>query len=161
MGWDLVWWFPATLLILVGLVGTIIPALPGPLIVFVGILLGAWAEDFVYLSSGFLLLQGALTAVTFLLDFIASALGTRSVKATRAAFWGAMLGGVVGLFFGIPGLLFGPFFGALIAEFLAIQDLRQAGRAGIGAWLGVMLGTAAKFAIVILMIGLVIMERLF
>ena len=74
--------------------------------------------------------------------------------ASARSFWGATIGAIVGLFFGIPGLLLGPFLGAVIGELSGGRDLVRSGRAGIGAWLGLVVATALKFAIAFLMIGL-------
>ena len=92
--------------------------------------------------------------LAWLLDFLAAALGAKKLGASQRAFWGAAFGALVGMFFGIPGLLLGPFVGAVVAELSGGRTMNEAGRAGYGAWLGVIIGTAAKLAIAFLMVGI-------
>lgn len=143
----------AAALILVGLAGTILPALPGVPLVFAGMLVAAWAGDFVHIGWATLILLGVLTVLALLVDFLASILGARRVGASRWALFGAAIGTVVGLFFGLPGLLLGPFVGALLGELLAGGTLRQSTAVGLGAWLGFLFGTLAKIALCFTMLG--------
>lgn len=147
-------WVLAIVLVLVGIAGTFLPALPGTVLVFAGLVLAAWAENFSRVGWPVLLLLGLLTAATYVVDLLAAALGVRKFGASRRAAVGAALGTVLGLFFGLPGLIIGPFAGALVGEILAGRDLKGAGRAGIGAWLGFLLGAVVKLAIVFVMVGL-------
>jgi len=154
MAWTIALWVLAGLCVLVGIAGTALPALPGPVLVFVGLLLGAWADGFVHVGAGWLTLLGLMAALAYGVDFAAGAFGVNRVGASRRAVAGAVLGGLVGLFFGLPGLLLGPFVGAVIGEYTVQRDLARAGRAGAGAWLGVVLGVAGKLAIVLAMVGM-------
>lgn len=147
------YWAAAGLLVLVGLAGTVLPALPGAPLVFAGLLLAAWADGFAKVGLWPLLLIGVLAASTFAIDLLATALGAKKVGASRLAIIGAALGTLGGLFFGIPGLIFGPFVGAVVGELLHQRDLPQAGRVGIGTWIGLMLGTLAKLLVILLMLG--------
>ena len=150
------WWLLAGLLVVAGLAGTVVPALPGVPLVLSGLVLGAWIGHFEtvgWLTLGIFVL---LTILAQLLDFLASAFGTRYTGASAKAFWGATIGAVIGIFFGIPGMVLGPFMGAVLGEISAGSGLTQSGRAGLGAWLGMMFATAIKLAIAFLMIGIFI-----
>jgi uncharacterized protein YqgC (DUF456 family) len=101
-----------------------------------------------------LVILAALAALTIVVDIVATALGAKRTGASKAALLGAMLGSIVGLFLGLPGIVIGPFVGALLGEFAVRRDWSQAGRAGLGTWLGLALGTAVKIAIVFMMLGI-------
>jgi uncharacterized protein YqgC (DUF456 family) len=150
----------AGILIVVGALGLVLPALPGAPLIFLGGLLAAWAEDFRYLGFGTLTALGILSALAIAVDFIASAFGVKRFGASPRAITGAMIGAFVGIFFGLVGILVGPFVGAMLGELSVRNDLAAAGRAGIGAALGLAIGTAAKLAIAIAMVGLVLIMRL-
>ncbi len=149
----LLWYLAAAALIVVGLVGTILPALPGVPIVFAGMWLAAWAGDYLLIGPGILVLLGVLAAIAVLLDFLAGILGARRIAATRTALWGAAIGTVVGMFFGLAGLLLGPFIGALIGEASAGGTIRRSTHVGIATWMGLLFGTLAKVALSFTMLG--------
>ncbi len=145
-------WVLAVLLILIGIAGAILPALPGTPLVLAGLVLMAWLGDFERVGVGTLVALGALTILSLLLDFIATAEGARRFGAGRGAILGATLGVVVGLFFGLPGILLGPFIGAVIGHRLGEANLNASIRAGVGASLGVLVGTLAKVVISVVMV---------
>jgi len=149
----------AALLVAVGFAGLVLPGLPGAPLVFCGLVLAAWAEGFAYVGAGTLLVLALLTAATFAVDFAASAFGARRFGASPRAIAGAALGGLVGLFFGLPGLVVGPFAGAVAGELSARRSLQQAGRAGLGATLGLALGLAAKVALAGSMLAVFAFDR--
>ncbi len=149
----------ALLLVLAGLVGLVLPALPGPLLLFAGLWMAAWAEGFVHVGAVTLVLLGVMAALASLADFIAGAFGARRYGASARSVTGAALGAVVGIFFGLPGLLLGPFIGALLGELSARRGLLAAGRAGWGATLGLLIGTAAKVALGLSMLSLFLLVR--
>ena len=153
-------WLLAGILVLAGLVGLLLPVLPGPPLLFAGLLVAAWAEDFAYVGAGWLTVLAALAVLTYAVDFAATALGAKRFGASKRAVVGAAVGAVVGLFFGLPGILLGPFIGAVIGELTAQRELRDAGRAGVGATLGLALGVAVKLALAFSMLGLFAMVRL-
>jgi len=161
MDMGILWWILAVLIVLGGLVGTVIPALPGVPMVFAGLLLAAWAGGFETVGPVTIAILGALTALAWLIDFLAAALGAKQLGASQRAFWGATFGAVVGMFFGIPGIILGPFVGAVVAELSAGRKLDEAGRAGYGTWIGIVLGAAAKLAIAFLMVGIFILQQFF
>jgi uncharacterized protein len=146
-------WLLALALIAIGAVGTVLPALPGAVLVFGGIALAAWIDDFARISPLTLGVLAAMTILAWAVDFVAATLGARRAGASPLALAGAALGTLAGVFTGLWGLLFMPLVGAAIGEFLAQRDLLRAGRVGVATWLGVLLGTAAKVAIVFAMIG--------
>jgi len=143
----------AVVFVLVGLAGMVLPALPGVPLVFAGLLLAAWSDGFQHVGGLSILLLAALTLIAVLADLVASAFGTRLAGASGWAFAGAALGAVVGLFFGIPGLILGPFLGALGAEWLIFRNFRRAAKAGGGAAIGLLIGAAVKVSVVFTMFG--------
>ena len=155
LSWELlIWpaWVLAFLLVFVGLAGTILPILPGVPIVLLGLVLMAWLDRFVHVGWWTLLWLTALTALSVLVDFIATAEGARRFGAGRLAILGATLGLLVGLFFGIPGILLGPFVGAVLGHMAGRAGLDASLRAGVGASIGVMVGTVAGAAIGVVMV---------
>ena len=144
----------AGLLILAGIAGAILPAIPGVPLVFAGMLLAAWADHFQHLGVFTLSLLGFLGLVALLVDFVAGMLGAKRVGASTRALWGATLGTFAGLFFGIPGLLLGPFVGAVIGELSAGSAMNKATSVGVGTWLGLLFGTLAKLALCFTMLGI-------
>jgi uncharacterized protein YqgC (DUF456 family) len=121
--------------------------------VFAGLLAAAWADDFQRVGTFPLVLLGLLTLLSFAIDFSATTLGAKRVGATKLAIVGAALGTVAGLFLGLPGLILGPFVGAVIGELLSHGEVQKATRAGIATWMGLLFGTLAKLALVFTMLG--------
>lgn len=150
---QLLWWALAALLVVVGLAGIVLPALPGVPVVFAGMLLAAWADGFERVGAATLVVLGALTVVSLGADLLATALGAKRVGASRLALVGAVVGTVVGLFFSLPGLIIGPFAGALIGELIHGRHVGQAARVGVGTWFGILLGVAMKIGLAFAMIG--------
>lgn len=146
-------WIVAVLLVVAGAAGTVLPALPGAPLVFAGLFLAAWIDGFARVGWPTLLLLGLLTAASLLVDLVSTWFGAKKVGASRQAMVGAALGTLAGLFFGLPGLLIGPFLGAVAGELVARRDWKQAGKAGLGAWLGFLLGALAKLTLVFTMLA--------
>lgn len=147
-------WVLAVLLIVVGVVGTVLPALPGAILVFAGVALGAWIDGFARISGWTVGVLGVLTLIAWLVDFVSGYFGAKHVGASTYALVGAAAGTVAGVFTGLVGLIFMPLVGAAIGEFLAQRDALRAGKVGIATWLGMLVGTVAKVAIVFLMVGI-------
>ncbi len=143
----------AGLLVLTGLAGSVLPALPGVPLVFGGLLLAAWADDFQHVSWFVLVVLGLLTAMSFSIDFVATALGAKRVGASKLAIVGAMIGTLAGFVLGLPGLIFGPFVGAVAGEMLTHGEMQKATRAGFATWIGLIFGTLAKLALIFTMLG--------
>ncbi|MDY6954807.1 MAG: DUF456 domain-containing protein [Thermodesulfobacteriota bacterium] len=152
-------WLPAVILILTGLVGLVFPALPGVLLLLAGLVVAAWAEDFAYVGWGTISVLALLSLFAYGVDLLAGALGARRFGASKRAILGAALGGFIGIFFGLPGILLGPFLGSVLGELSVRRDLQAAGRAGVGAWLGLVVGAAAKIAIAFTMLGIFVLAR--
>jgi hypothetical protein len=147
-------WTLAAALVLVGLAGIVIPALPGHVLIFAGLVLAAWADGFARVGIGTLVVIGVIGALSYGVDFAATALGAKHLGASRRAMVGAALGTVLGLFLGLPGLIVGPFVGAVLGELSANRDWKRAGKAGVAAWIGFAIGTAVKVGIAFAMIGI-------
>lgn len=160
MDWSVLWWVLAALIIVAGIVGTVVPALPGVPMIFAGLVLAAWSNDFAVIGWGTLSVLAVLTLFAILIDYLAAAFGAKRLGASTRAFWGATLGALIGMFFGLPGIILGPFIGAVIAELSGGQGARQAGRSGYGVWLGLVFGTAAKLSIAFLMLGVFLTRHL-
>jgi len=146
----------AGLITIAGLAGTVVPVLPGVPLVFLGLFVGAWIDNFGTVGWTIMAILGALAIASYVVDFLAAAAGARYLGASLRAFWGAAIGAVVGIFFGIVGIVLGPFVGAVLGELSGGGDMLQSGRAGLGAWIGMVLATAVKLAIAFLMIGIFI-----
>lgn len=146
-------WVLAGVLVAIGIAGSVLPALPGAPLVLAGCALGAWIDRFARVGFWTLAVLAALTVLSMLVDPLAAALGARRMGASRWAVLGAAAGLLAGVFFGLPGLLLGPLAGAVAGELLAGRNVAQAGRAGLGAWLGFLLGSVAKLGIAATMVA--------
>lgn len=146
-------WVVSALLIVAGLAGTVLPLLPGTLLVWAGILLGAWIDDFARVGTWTVVFITVLAMVAWALDFVAGMLGAKRAGASKLALVGAAVGTVVGLFMGLVGVLFMPLVGAAIGEFLAQQDQQRAAKVAMATWIGLMLGMVAKVVISCVMVG--------
>ena len=153
MGTELILYIVGAVLILVGLLGTVLPVIPGAPLMLVGMLLAAWADGFQRVGGKALAILTVLALLSVGSDYAASALGAKGVGASRIAFLGAILGAIVGVFFGIVGLLLGPLLGAVIGELIATQNIERATRSGFGAAVGLIIGALAKLAIACAMLG--------
>jgi uncharacterized protein len=147
-------WIVAVLLIIVGVVGTVLPALPGAILVFAGVALAAWIDDFARISGWTVGVLGVLTVIAWVTDYVAAAAGAKKAGASKHAIVGAAVGTVAGIFTGLVGLIFMPLVGAAIGEYLAQKDALRAGRVGVATWLGMLAGTVVKVAVVFLMVGI-------
>ncbi len=147
-------WIVAITLIVAGIAGTVLPALPGAVLVFGGIVLAAWIDGFTRIPVWMIVLLGVLTVLAWVVDYVAAALGAKRAGASRLAIVGAALGTIAGIFSGLWGLLFMPLLGAAIGEYIDERDALRAGRVGVATWIGLLLGTAVKIAIVFVMVGL-------
>ena len=147
-------WILAIAMIVVGVVGTVLPALPGAVLVFGGIALAAWIDGFTEISGWTVGVVAVLTVLAFAADYVAALLGAKKAGASRLAIAGAAIGTVAGVFTGFVGLLFMPLLGAAIGEYVADRDMMRAGKVGVATWIGLLLGTAAKVALVFTMVGI-------
>jgi hypothetical protein len=174
------WWTLAALMALVGVAGTVLPVLPGTLLVLAGLFVGAWIDGFTLVSAWTMAAIAALALLAVAIDFVAGLLGAQRAGASRWALIGAALGTVLGLFMGLVGVLFMPFVGAVAGELYALRqqptgapgaagvpanvpgegDTRRALRVGTAAWIGMLVGTAVKLALAFVMIGVFVVALL-
>jgi uncharacterized protein len=111
-------------------------------------------DNYRHLGTWWLVIIGALGAFGVLMDFVSASLGAKRVGASRLALWGAGLGTVVGMFFGLVGLIVGPFLGALVGELASGTSVLRSAHVGVATWLGLLFGTFVKLVISFVMIGL-------
>ena len=146
-------WIAGVVLVAVGIAGIVMPALPGHVLIFAGLLLAAWANGFERVGPWTLLVIGMVGAASYFVDFVAAGLGARHVGASRRAVAGAALGTLLGIPFGLVGVLLGPLLGAVLGELSVNRQLGRAAGVGMAAWIGFLIGTAVKVALAFLMIG--------
>ncbi len=146
-----VWWAIAALLMLMGVIGSLLPAVPGVLLVFGGMLLGAWIDGFRQIGWVTLAVLGVLTILALLSDMLFSVIGAKRVGASRTALFGAAIGGLAGIFFGLAGALLGPFLGASAGELLSKHHLKHSVRVGAGTWVGLALSLVFRLIIIFTM----------
>ena len=144
----------AVIFVLIGIAGIVLPALPGIPLVFIGLVLAAWADGFVHVGWPTLLILGVLTALSLLVDVLATVVGAKRVGASRKALWGTFIGSIAGLFFMPVGLFLGPLLGALAGEYWHSRELGRSTKVGLATWLGILLGMALKVALLVAMLGL-------
>ena len=147
-------WALAIGLVVIGFAGTVLPILPGHILIFAGLLLAAWSDGFSRVGVFTIALLGILTLATFFVDIATMALGMKRLGTTKRAMAGAAIGSVAGLFFGLPGLIVGPFVGAVAGELTAHRDLDRARHAGVAAWIGFLIGTVVKIGLAFAMVGI-------
>jgi len=150
------WWVLAIALIIIGIVGTFLPAIPGVAAVFGGMLLAAWIDDFQRIGWLTITVLGVLTALSFVADILSGLLGAKRVGASRLALLGSALGAIVGLFFGLVGIVIGPFIGAVVGELISRRKVGDAARVGFATWVGLAVGALAKIALVFAMLAVFI-----
>lgn len=151
----------AALLIVGGVAGAILPVLPGVPMIFGGIWLAAAVDDYQHLGVGWLLAIGAVAVLGIAVDFVSASLGAKKIGASPRALWGAGVGTTIGMFFGLPGLLIGPFAGAVIGELWSGKSILRSAHVGVSTWFGMLLGVIAKVVLSFLMIGMAGLALLF
>jgi uncharacterized protein YqgC (DUF456 family) len=170
LSFDASWlaWTGALLLIVVGIAGTVLPALPGTVLVLAGIVWGAWLDAFTRVPVWAVVVCSVLAVLAWATDYVAAVMGAKRVRASGWAIAGAAAGTVAGIFTGFIGLLFMPLVGAMAGEWWALRgragtlslagdhaaDGKRALAVGFATWLGIMIGTAVKLALVFLMVGI-------
>lgn len=147
-------WVLSAVLVLLGLAGTVLPLLPGTLLVWAGLLLGAWIDDFTRVSVVTTLLLTLLAVLAWALEFVAGLMGAKRAGASPQALVGAAVGTVVGIFMGLIGVLFMPLIGAGIGEYWAQRNQQRAAKVALATWLGLLLGMVAKVVIAFVMVGI-------
>lgn len=158
---DALLWVLAVLMIGVGIAGVVLPALPGVVLVFGGVVLGAWIDDFARVSVTTVMVLGVLTAIGFAVDYVTTVLYARKAGATKLGMLGAAVGTVLGIFMGFIGVLLMPLIGAAVGEFIAHRDALRAGQVGVATWVGLLVAVVAKLAIVFTMVGIFVVALIF
>ena len=133
----------AGICMLVGIIGCIIPGLPGVPIAYAGLWI-AQATDRVDFGWKMLLIWGIVTIVVSVLDYVVPAWGTKKFGGTRYGVWGSTIGVFVGLFFGAIGVIAGPLIGAILGELIGGKEVKEALKAGWGSFVGLLCGTILK-----------------
>ncbi|QDE38401.1 DUF456 domain-containing protein [Luteibacter pinisoli] len=151
---DLALYLLAAALIVGGVAGAVLPVLPGIPMIFGGIWLAAAVDEYQHLGWGWLVAIGIIGAVGVALDFVSASLGAKKIGATPRALWGAGVGTTVGMFFGIPGLIIGPFAGAVAGELSSGKSILRSAHVGVSTWVGMLVGMLAKVVISFLMLGM-------
>jgi len=157
---DALWWTLSVGLILLGLAGIVLPALPGTVLVLAGIVVGAWIDDFTRVGWFPIVTSTVLAVLAWVLDYVAALLGAKRAGASRQAVIGAALGTVAGIFMGLLGVFFMPLVGAAIGEFIARKDHSRAVKVGVSTWLGLMAGLLAKVVLAFMMVGIYLVALL-
>jgi hypothetical protein len=147
-------WVIAVLMILLGIAGTVLPALPGVVFVFAGIALAAWIDGFTVITGWTVGVLAVLAAIGFAIDYVAQLMSAQRAGATWQGIAGAAVGTLAGIFTGLWGLVFMPLVGAAIGEFIAHRDVLRAGKVGLATWIGLLVGAVLKLAIVFTMVGI-------
>jgi uncharacterized protein len=167
LSFDASWlaWAGVWLLILVGIAGTVLPVLPGTVLVIAGIVWGAWLDGFTRVPVWVVVVCAVIGAIAFATDYVAAALGAQRVRASGWAVAGAAIGTVLGILAGFIGVLFLPLVGAVLGEWFAqrkktaehlVDDKDHHTRAmkvGVATWIGMAIGTAVKLALTFMMVG--------
>ena len=151
---DTLFYVIGAMLMVAGLVGAIMPALPGIPLIFGGVWLIAGVDGYRHVGLWWLLGIGFVGAVGLTMDLLAGALGAKRAGASRRAIWGALVGTVIGLFFGLPGLLLGPFLGGVLGELAAGNSVLRSTHVGMSAWVGLIFGTIIKLVSSVTMVAL-------
>ncbi len=146
-------WVASAALIVIGLAGTVLPILPGTLLVWAGVVLGAWIDDFTRVSVGTVVVISVLAVLAWALDFVAGLMGAKRAGASKQALIGAAVGTVVGLLMGLVGVLFMPLVGAAAGEYWAKENQARALKVGVATWVGLMVGMVAKVVLSFVMVG--------
>lgn len=147
-------WMLAIVLMVVGVIGTLLPALPGVILVLAGVIVGAWIDDFAKVPIWVVVVIGVLAMIAWATDYVATIMGAKKAGASKLALLGAAIGTVVGIFMGLIGVLFMPLVGAALGQYLSEKNSKNAAKVGIATWLGLLVGTVVKIAIVFVMLGI-------
>ena len=154
-------WALVIVLMAVGVAGTVLPVLPGAVLIFGGAVLGAWIDNWTRISGWTLGVIGVLAVLSIACDFVAASLGAKRLGASPLAVSGAAIGTLVGVFTGLWGLLFMPLAGAAIGEYMAMRNLQRAGRVGVATGVGLLIGVVIKLAFAFSMIGIFVAALVF
>lgn len=148
-----VWWVLALVLMGLGVLGTVLPVLPGTLLVLAGVVVGAWIDGFARVSGWTVGVLAVLAVLGWVADEVAVLLGARKAGASPLALAGAAVGTVLGVFTGFVGLLFLPLAGAMAGEYWSRRDAARATRVGFATWIGLLAAAVVKLVLAFVMVG--------
>ncbi len=148
-------------LLAAGVAGLVLPVLPGAVLLVLGVVALAWAGDFAIVGWGTVAFAGAMGLVITAVDWAASVLGAKAFGASKWAVIGSAVGLVAGLFLGLPGIILGPPVGALAFEYAKDPNFERALKAGVGAFLGYLVGSVVKVTLAFVLVGVVALRYLF
>jgi hypothetical protein len=141
------------LLIFIGIVGTIIPLIPGIPLIFISISAYGWYEGFQQITPRYLVILGAVTVLSVIIDYLSTSIGAKYSGSSKKGIWGAFLGTFIGAIFFPPlGILLGPWLGAFIGEYIELQDVSAAARSGLGTVLGLFSGIIFNLILALIML---------
>lgn len=146
------YWLLVAVLVILGIVGMVMPILPGIVLIFSGLLLGAWIDGFARVSQTTIVVIGVIALLAWAFDFFASYVTAKQAKASPLSLLGTLIGAVLGLFAGVIGLIVGPIIGAVIGEYISRRHAGGAARVGVAAGLGFVLALAVKLVLAVMII---------
>lgn len=146
----------SALFIVLGLIGSVLPILPGPPLSWLGLLILHLTKE-VQLNTALIIITGIIAIIIFLLDYIIPAIGTKKFGGSKAGMIGTSIGLVVGLISPIPGgIILGPFIGAFIGEMINKSNSKLALKAAFGSFIGFIASTFIKFIVSLTFLGIYI-----
>jgi len=165
MTWlEIILFISALIIMFIGMLGVILPVLPGTPLIFIVALVFSILTDFTYLSAQTIILLGILAVISVILDWVAGVLGVKKMGGSKAGMFGAFIGMIVGMFLpgvGIFGFVIGAFVGAFLLELLVNKESKKAFRAGLGSFIGFLVGGVLRLVIGAAMIGIFVWQVLF
>lgn len=147
---DIVWIVIASIFILGGIVGSVVPLLPGPPLSYLGFLIVQLRSDPPF-SLKFILIWAGVVIVVSVLEYVIPVYGTKKFGGSKYGLWGCSIGLVAGLFFGPWGIFLGPFVGAFVGELIANNQSDQALKAALGSFIGFLFSTLLKLVVCVVM----------
>lgn len=148
---DIIWIVTGAILMIIGILGCILPIIPGPPIAYGALLIQQLKKEPPF-DARFLTIWALVTVGVTVLDYVVPVWGTKKLGGTKKGMWGATIGLIIGIFFFPPlGLIIGPFIGAFVGELLAGKDSNTALKSGFGSFLGFVAGTLMKLVVSVIM----------
>lgn len=139
--------------LVLGIIGLVSPIFPGLPLLFAAVWVLAHMTDYQAIGSTGLIVYGVVMAAGVALDYIAGLMGAKYTGASKKALWGALIGGIAGVFFGFVGILFFPVVGAMIGELMDYSNMSKASKVGVGTFMGFIVGTFLKFIFALIIVG--------
>ncbi len=148
---DWFWIILGIILIVIGIVGSLLPLLPGPPIAYVGLFLQIFREPDPF-TSRFLWIWAGIVVVSLILDYLIPITGTKKFGGTKYGIWGCTIGFLLAFWMGPLGVIIGPFIGAFVGEMIAGKDSKKSFRAALGSFVGFIMGSFLKLVICFMML---------